>query len=603
MNEVHLTKPSISPWRYLVQLWRYKPFLLLAGIFLIGLTGFYVLPLLPGLIVRQIFNILTGEGTADFTLWTLFAFIVAISIGRETLIAEAVATETAIHIVVATLLRKNLLKCILEFPGAKALPASAGEAISRLRDDVNDVVYFLSWVFDPFEQLFVLVLGLWVLIRINAWLTLAVVTPLAVTVLLVNLMSKRIQRYRRESHQAIASVTGLIGEIFGAVLAVKVVSAEKNVVAHLDAINNKRRIANLKDLIFSQFLYSLSTNMASIGTGVILLVAARLIQDTTGTPALTVGDFTIFVSYLTYLNFVTSMFGELLVKYRQVSVAMERLVAMLPGVSADRLVEHGPVYLRGKLPDIPQVQSIDQDHLQKIELRSLSYHYPESGRGISEVNLTILRGSFTAITGQIGSGKTTLLRVVLGLLPKDEGEIVWNGRLVDDPANFFIPPRSAYTPQVPHLFSESLKDNILMGLNNSDQQLEKAIHMAVLESDLAGFEKGLDTVIGAHGTKLSGGQAQRTAAARMFVREPDLLVFDDTSSALDVQTERVLWERVYSKSNQTCLVVTHRRIALQLADQIVVFKEGRIDAVGKLDQLLDTCEEMRRLWVGENQAA
>ena len=117
------------------------------------------------------------------------------------------------------------------------------------------------------------------------------------------------------------------------------------------------------------------------------------------------------------------------------------------------------------------------------------------------------------------------------------------------------------------------------------------------------MEDGLETVIGAKGVKISGGQRQRTAAARMFVRAPELLVFDDLSSALDVETERALWDRVFEhggfQQSVTCLVVSHRRPALRRADQIIVLKEGRIEAEGKLETLLETCEEIQRLWRGD----
>jgi ATP-binding cassette subfamily B protein len=185
------------------------------------------------------------------------------------------------------------------------------------------------------------------------------------------------------------------------------------------------------------------------------------------------------------------------------------------------------------------------------------------------------------------------------LLPGDTGEIRWNGQSIADPSSFFVPPHSAYTAQVPRLFSDALQENILLGLPEETVDLQAAIHTAVMERDLEELEDGLQTLIGARGVKLSGGQVQRTAAARMFVRPAELLVFDDLSSALDVETEHVLWERLFDRGKRTCLVVSHRRAVLQRADYILVLKEGRLEARGTLEYLLENCEEMRRLWSGE----
>jgi ATP-binding cassette subfamily B protein len=213
------------------------------------------------------------------------------------------------------------------------------------------------------------------------------------------------------------------------------------------------------------------------------------------------------------------------------------------------------------------------------------------------VDLQLERGSFTVITGRIGSGKTTLLRALLGLLPAQAGEICWNGRLVQDPASFFRPPRCGYVPQVPRLFSDSLEHNILLGLVARESELSQAIHQAVLESDLAGLENGLATLVGPRGVRLSGGQVQRVAAARAFVRQAELLVFDDVSSALDAETEAVLWERLDEQRDKTCLVVSHRHVALERADHILVLDEGRFVAQGMLAQVLANSPEMHRLWL------
>ena len=142
-----------------------------------------------------------------------------------------------------------------------------------------------------------------------------------------------------------------------------------------------------------------------------------------------------------------------------------------------------------------------------------------------------------------------------------------------------------------------------VGLAADDETLMRAIYQAVLVADVAEFEQGLETVVGPRGVRLSGGQIQRAAAARMFVREPELLVFDDLSSALDVETERILWERLLdtdgARADHTCLVVSHRQTVMRRADQIVVLKGGRVDATGTLTQLLETCLEMQRLWAGD----
>src|SRR5262249_29077282 len=147
-------------------------------------------------------------------------------------------------------------------------------------------------------------------------------------------------------------------------------------------------------------------------------------------------------------------------------------------------------------------------------IERLTSLHEQSGRGVSDVSLRVARGQCVVITGRIGAGKTTLLRALLGLAPAQAGAVFWNGERVRDPAVFFAPPRTAYTPQTPHLFSESLAANILLGQDGAEADLPDAINAALLDHDLAAMEDGLATVVGPRGVRLSGGQAQRVAAAR-----------------------------------------------------------------------------------------
>lgn len=584
-----------STWWYIWQLTKFKPWIY--GTFgLMEILIFGVFPQLTGFTIQAIFDKLTGATQTNLSLVALSSLLIAIAVGRGAAFFTDVILYFTFQYTVTALLRRNIFNTILQRPGARAVPESPGEAVSRFRDDAEEIAWFMSEMLIVFGFGFFAIVALIVMLRTNVTITLVVFIPLSIVIFIANYANNKITEYRQASRQATGKVTDFIGELFGAVQAVKVAGAEERSIHYLQGINETRRKASLKDVLFSQVLDSAFRNTSNLFTGLILLSAGSVMQA----GQFSVGDLALFVYYLSWVTDFSAIIGNKIAWFKRLGISIDRMVFLLQGASPERLVENAPIYLRKDLPDVPFIPKTSEDELKILDVYNLTYRFPDSGRGIEAINFHLRQGDFTVITGRVGSGKTTLLQTLLGLLPPQAGEIYWNGDLIKEPGDFFVPPRSAYTPQVPLLFSESLRENILLGLPEEKVDLRGAIKMAVLETDLDEIPGGLSARVGAKGVKLSGGQRQRTAAARMFARNASLMVFDDISSALDVETEITLWERIFAnQKDATCLVVSHRKPALQRADQIVLLKEGHIEAVGKLVDLLQSSQEMQRLWHGD----
>jgi ATP-binding cassette, subfamily B, bacterial len=574
----------LTTWQQMLRLIRYQR----GSYFLNAIfwTLVHASPLVPGLIAKAFFDALESQ-PAGFNVSTFVALTIGVGIARVGVILGGILANIPFRFRMGGLVRRNAYAKLLDRPGAKPLNVPVGDAISTLRDDADVTVDGVDWSLDILGQVVFVSVALYVLFSIDARITLLVFLPLAAVLSLAYAWGARLEKLREKSRASTARVTGLIAEMFGATQSIQVAGAEARVIGHFKALSRQRQAAAMRDVVWSQALEAFFGGIVNVGMGFILLLVAGQMRD----DQFSVGDFAVFASYLGQVAWVTQFFGRFMNTYRQTGVSFKRMSDLLEEPSGQSIATPRALPLAGELPQLEGNRR--RVPLQRLEARGLTYLH-EGARGIRDASFVVPKGSFTVVTGRIGSGKTTLLRAVLGLLEPQSGEVLWNGSRVTR----LEPPLVAYTGQVPTLMSDTLQENIVLNEPLEPARLERAVRNAVMDNDLPNLENGLETLIGTKGVKLSGGQMSRTAAARMFYREPELLVFDDLSSALDVNTEAQLWERVFDL-NVTALVVSHRKAALSRADQIILLEDGRVTAIGTLEHLLAHHAEMKRLWSGE----
>jgi len=568
---------NISSWWVGWRLTRYKSVqYLLGGALWVVVIAF---PILTGLVLRALFDRFSHGTEASLReIGWLLALFVLLDVVRQALMWLAIATWPFWWNSVQTVLRTNVLRSILcsRGPAATRLPASSGEALNRFRDDVEDILLLVDIWIDLTGDAVFAAIALAIMYQIDSRVTLVVVLPMVIIIVVTRSLSDRIKATHSAARSAAANVSEQLGGLFGGVLSLKVAGAESAAIARLREHNAIRRTLEVRARLLTDLLDTVTASSVELSTGIVLLLVAPSMRSGT----FTVGDLALFTAYVGWLGSLPRRVGRTMYRLRQTTVASGRLVRLLADHEDHRdLVAHNPIYLRSPAPPAPPPPTITEP-FARLDVEGITAVHGSTARGITDVSFTIERGELVVITGAVGSGKTTLVRAILGLLPIESGTLRWNGEVVVDPDATLVPPRVAYAAQVPRLWSASLRENLELGWPVDEHGIDVALRLARLYEDVGEMTDGLDTLVGPRGVRLSGGQLQRALAARALVRQPELLVVDDLSSALDVETERALWDGLLDADRTAppyaLLVVSHRPNVLERADRVVVLSGGRI---------------------------
>ena len=536
---------------------------------------FFTMPLPAGLVLRAILDQLPSGTGAPLPL--LLAILAGFEVGRWIILFPAIVQWHGSFVFWHTVPRVNALRSLVSDPGPVTgrLPGSSGEAVSRFRDDARDIAQVLDVWLDLVAAGLATVSGIIVLFLISPPAAVAILAPIIVVLVVGHLLAARLRAWRWAEREATAGVTGFIGDAFGAIATVKVSAAEQAIVDRFTALGATRAEAARRDQVGTQLAQTLGGITANAGLGLALV----LIAPAMGRGELSAGDVGLFTLYATVVSSLPRITARWAAWQRQADVSGARLGRLMPDHDPDQASASVTTWLRSGPPPFevvtpPEPAHRTQERLEHLSVRNLHVQFDDAEQ-LEAIDLDVSRGQFVVITGAVGSGKSVLLRAVLGLVPRQRGTISWNGEAIDDPSILLVPPRVAYVPQVPRLFSEPLADTVLLG--HHPDGLVAALDRARMTEDLQDMPHGIQTMVGPKGVRLSGGQIQRTATARALVRRPELLVVDDLSSALDIGTETELWDGLFDASGEvlTVLAISHRPRVLERADQVIELRGGR----------------------------
>lgn len=430
---------------------------------------------------------------------------------------------------------------------------STGDLMNRISEDVGKVRMYtgpaIMYLINTFSTV-VIVLAF--MLKINWQLTLLVFAPLPFLSVVIYKVSDLINKRSTVVQQELSKLTSHAQETFSAIRVIKAYAREKHYINELETLNTDFKKHNLRLAIVEAFFQPVMVLMIGVSVIATVWYGGHLVINKTIEP----GNITEFILYVYKLTWPFASLGWVTSLIQRASASQTRINEFLK--------------IKSSIINTPEIKTnIEGD----IEFKNVGFTYTDSKiEALKNLNLKIEKGKTIGIKGQIGTGKSTIANLMTRLYDTTSGEIYLDGRPIKKYDVFALRKSIGYVPQEVFLFSDSIRNNIAFSTNHdyTEQEVIQAAKDAGVYDNIMAFPEGFDTVVGERGVTLSGGQKQRISIARAIISKPQILIFDDCLSAVDVETEELILNNLKSiMKDKTTIIISHRDSALRYADKVV----------------------------------
>lgn len=557
--------------KILKELFKKHIFLILAEIILIGIN-IYLLTVpskILGQIIDLLYNIELNKQNILISIYALLGTCILLMISR--VIWKMIDAKIARNIVKR--LRDCLFEKMLNTDISKLQSIKNGDIMSHFVRDVRQVQKFASNTITLIVR-FVLnfaIVAFAMTKSTNLQLTLVSLVPILISILLILRLAKKLEKYYNLSRKKFTDLSEFVQESTDSIRTTKAYVGEQKQYNEFLNKNTDLKNTNFK-VIKNETLLSVYTNLGiGLGTGLSILYGSNLVLNN----VISLGDFVAFNGYMLLLQSPIMWIPWILKHIKKVKVSYDRLDKMF------KLKEE-----EISIDNISNTEKLNGN----IEIKNLTYHYPECIENVLEnININIKPGESLGIIGVIGSGKTTLMNLLLKLYEVPNEKIYIDGKDINEIKTDTIRNNICYITQDNFLFSTTLKENINLFRDIYEEgDILESTKSTMIYEEIEGMTDGINTIIGEKGIDLSGGQKQRVVISRAFLKNSNIVIFDDTFSALDNRTEQSLLKNIKELTkNKTCIIVSNRISDIKHCDEIVVLEHGKIVERGVHKDLLN----------------